>query len=457
MLICHCSRKRWKGSSIISSIQLWVASALALLGIASAFAQSVPGQRPREAELKQDARTEVQVPSTVALTLQQAISLAIEGSWDIAAAKRELEASQGQIIQGQSRPNPELSYSLEDQQVASRTQSLQINLPIELGGKREARMSAAAISHDIAVEAVRVVSMEVRAEAISAYFDAAIAQERAALAGQAVDLAVRATDVVAKRVLAGKVSPVEETKARVAEAGVRVELAQAQREQRSAHIRLVGALGAKAPPFVEVSGNALELPTVPSVEAILRRLSETPVLRQARLEVERRKSLVEVERSKQIPDLTVSLGVKRSNELQRNQVLIGLSVPLPFFERNHGGVLEALKREERSRDELEAMSARARAEVLQARERLVASRIEVDLLQRDVLPGAERAYAAATIGFESGKFTFLEVLDAQRTYLAAKSQYLSAVGEAQRASAVLDRLIGDSATTKLSSMLKENA
>ena len=65
------------------------------------------------------------------------------------------------------------------------------------------------------------------------------------------------------------------------------------------------------------------------------------------------------------------------------------------------------------------------------------------------LPGAKSAYDAATIGFENGKFNFLEVLDAQRTYFTAKSQYLKALGEAHRAAADVDRLLGASTVSGL--------
>ena len=58
-------------------------------------------------------------------------------------------------------------------------------------------------------------------------------------------------------------SPVEETKAWVAEAGVRVELAQAQSEQRSA-ARLASLLGANPPRFTQVAGSVDDLPNVPS-------------------------------------------------------------------------------------------------------------------------------------------------------------------------------------------------
>ena len=87
---------------------------------------------------------------------------------------------------------------------------------------------------------------------------------------------------------------------------------------------------------------------------------------------------------------------------------------------------------------------RLHSEVAQARERLSTIIAEVQSLKQDVLPGAKSAYDAATIGFENGKFNFLEVLDAQRTYFTAKSQYLKALGEAHRAAADIDRLLGAS-------------
>jgi cobalt-zinc-cadmium efflux system outer membrane protein len=204
-----------------------------------------------------------------------------------------------------------------------------------------------------------------------------------------------------------------------------------------------------------VSGNVEELPAVPSFDNVQQRLSASPTLRRMQLEVERRRSLVDVERGKRIPDVTFSLGVKRPNELQRDQLLFGVSVPLPLFDRNQGNLLEALKREDKARDELQALNMRVSTDVLQARERLESIRGEVDVLQRDVLPGAKSAYDAATVGFENGKFNFLEVLDAQRTYFAAKSQYLKALAEAHRAAADIDRVLGESAPSATQPVNKE--
>jgi cobalt-zinc-cadmium efflux system outer membrane protein len=380
----------------------------------------------------------------VSLTLPQAMALALEGNADLAVAQREIEVTAGQLLQGQSTPNPELAYVLEDTRATARTQSVQINWPVEMGRKRAARMAVAQNGRDIAVADLDSKRAEVRAAVGTSFFDALIAQERLLLAKDSSVLAQKATDAVVKRVAAGKVSPVEETKARVAEAGVRVELAHAQSELRSAYARLVSLLGTRLPRFNQVAGEVDLLPQVPAVIDIEQRLPLSPTLRRAEVEMRFRQSLASQERSKQVPDVTLSLGLKRDPALQRDQVLFGVSVPIPVFDRNQGNTLEALARVDKARDELTAVKVRFGAEVWQARERLSAIRVEVDVLQSTVVPGAKSAYDAVVVGFDYGKFNFLEMLDAQRTYFAAKSQYLKALADAHRAAAEIDRLLGGS-------------
>ena len=420
-------------------------------GLGAAFAQESTGnQQASRSALEPTASTPLStsfagqaIEPTTALTLRAAIELALSNNADLMIAAREIEAIEGQVLQAQTRPNPELSYLLEDTQRATRTTTLQLNLPIEMGGKRAARIEAAQRGRDSVIAELATRRAEIRATVTAAFFDVLSGQERVALAQDSVDLAKRATDAAAKRVSAGKVSPVEESKARVAEAGVRVELAQAQSELRNARQRLASLWANATPRFTRVDGQIDTLPSVPDTQAIEQRITDSPHLKRAQMEVQRRRALVEVERARRIPDVTVSMGAKRAEELGRNQILLGVSVPLPFFDRNQGNLLEALKREDKSRDELLAIRIRLNTDVLQARERLSAGRSEIEILQREVLPGAKSAYDAATTGFEFGKFNFLEVLDAQRTYFQAKSQYLKALAEAHRAAAEIDRLLGD--------------
>ncbi len=416
------------------------AAAIWLSASGGAFSQGLPPGPAVGERAPQSAAAAAAEP----LSLAKAIELALEGNPEVAAAKRQWEATEGQVLQGRSRPNPELAYSLEDTRSKTRTQSWQLNLPVELGGKRAARTKAAEKTREQAQAQLAELQATVRANVAAAYFDVLTAQERLVLARDSAALAKSSTDTVSKRVAAGKVSPVEESKARVAEAGVRVELAQAASEQRNALSRLFALLGQIDAPYTVLEGKAEKLPSVPSLADLQPLISSAPGVVLARIEVDRRKALTALEQSKRVPDVTVSVGMQRSNETQRNVLLFGVSVPLPVFDRNQGNLLEALKLEDKARDELQAATVRLHSEVAQARERLSTITAEVQSLQQDVLPGAKSAYDAATIGFENGKFNFLEVLDAQRTYFTAKSQYLKALGEAHRAAADIDRLLGAS-------------
>jgi cobalt-zinc-cadmium efflux system outer membrane protein len=145
-----------------------------------------------------------------------------------------------------------------------------------------------------------------------------------------------------------------------------------------------------------------------------------------------------------VQDFTVSVGVQRREESQREQMMVGISVPIPLYNRNQGNLLEALRREDKARDELVATRITLASEAYQVVERLSARRQEAELLRDEVLPGAKSAYEAATIGFENGKFSFLEVLDAQRTFFSAKSQYLNALAALHRAVTDLESILGQS-------------
>jgi cobalt-zinc-cadmium efflux system outer membrane protein len=285
--------------------------------------------------------------------------------------------------------------------------------------------------------------LRLRSAVIAAFFDVLAAQELRATAEESVRLAQRATDIAAKRVAAGKISPVEETRARVAEAGARVTLNQSESELRNSRRRLTSLWGNTAPSFTEASGDVEQLPAAPAADLILGRLESAPQLRRAQRELERRKALVTLEQARSVPDFTVSLGVKRNLDLPGEQALVALKVPLPIFNRNQGNLQEALRRQEKAAEELQATQTALSSTALQALENVNARRRDADLLRQEVLPGARSTYEAATIGFENGKFSFLEVLDAQRTLIAAKSQYLIGLANFHRAQAELESLIGD--------------
>ncbi|WP_420473661.1 TolC family protein [Noviherbaspirillum sp. ST9] len=377
------------------------------------------------------------------LSLSAALRMALDANAELSSARHELQAVEASVLQAGVLPNPALEMSVEDRRRETRETTFLLNQPIELGGKRSARLTAAERGKDAAAAEFQAKRAEVRATVIAAFFDVLAAQERMRLAEESAQLAQRGTDAATRRVTAGKASPVEETRARVAESSVRLELSQAKGELAAARKRLASTWGNPVPQFERADGRLDALPELPDLKDLTGRMALAPAMLRARSELDRRQAMAQLESSRRIPDLTVSLGVKRSEELGRNQAIVGVSIPLPLFDTNRGNILEALRRTDKARDELSATEIRLDGEIGQAYERLNIARQEAEALQKEILPGAQSAYEAATKGFEYGKFGFLDVLDAQRTLLQAQSQYLRTLSEAHRAAADIDRILGE--------------
>lgn len=285
------------------------------------------------------------------LSLRQAVEQTLTHHPELAIAGAEVDALRGASMQARAHPNPEVALTQEGTSNPTRTTTVQINQPIELGGKRQARVSAAESAAELARADLSARRHALAAAVMTAFFDVLTGQERVRLAEAALELSRRSSLATSQRVKAGKLSPVEETKAKVAEANVRIELAQASSEANAARARLASAMGRPLGP-VMLEGRLDELPPVLNHAGFQARLDQSPALQRAEIEVRRRQAMIAVENARRVSDITVSLGAKRDQEQGRTQAVIGLSIPLPLFDRNEGNILEALKREDKARLEL---------------------------------------------------------------------------------------------------------
>lgn len=384
----------------------------------------------------------VQARPAAVLTLEEAQALAASGSFAVSAAQREVQAHDGAVLQAGAWRNPELNAAVEDTRRATRTTTATVGFPIEWGGKRAARLHAADRGRQWAQAELNNVRAGLRADVARAFLGVLVAQERLAMSANSADLAARGADAIGKRVAAGKVSPVDETRARVDQANARLEAAEATVELQTARQSLAALWGESEPQFVTAQGDIERIPLSASIVDLAQELDASPGLLASRLEVDRRRALIDVERSKGIPDLTVSVGAKRDNELGRTQAIVGISIPLPFFDRNQGATYEATRRAEKADDDFQLARIRLLTELQQASNQLTVARASAQMLQSTVRPAAQQAYDAATRGFEAGKFGFLDVLDAQRSLLQARARSLSALSTANQAAAAIDRILG---------------
>ncbi|HEY0562942.1 MAG TPA: TolC family protein [Methylophilus sp.] len=384
------------------------------------------------------------VSEPTVLTLQQAFNLTLQANPEIAVALREREAMQGVQAQAALRINPSLATSIQDTRSANRQTYLQLNQEIELGNKRQARMDAAAKLYNKATAALLQQQAESHANVMSAFYAVLVAQESLLLAQSSAEIATLARDNASKRVKAGKSAPVEETKASIAEVTASIALNQATAQLNSNRQRLAALWGNALPSFNHAEGDVRHLPQIATLAELSTMIEAAPAIQLAKIEIEARSALTTVERSKATPNVTVSAGFVNNQELGGiNQALLGLSVPIPVFDRNQGALQEAVSRQYKAQDELAALRNQLSSHLAQQYQRHTAAKQAAEALSTQILPNAQSAFDVANKGFTAGKFAYLDVLDAQRTLFQVQTQYMQTLAEAHQALAEIERMLGD--------------
>ncbi|NVZ81597.1 TolC family protein [Pseudomonas yamanorum] len=389
------------------------------------------------------ATATVQEASAQTLTLESALQTAFANNPDMAAAQWEIDIAQGGRQQAGLIPNPVASWDAEDTRRNSRTTTVKLTQTLELGGKRGARIDVATRGQEAAALTLEQRRNVLRAEVIDGYYGALRAQERLDLAQRSLALAERGLVVANGRVTAGKSSPVEATRAQVQLSEIRLEFNRAQMGLTDAYRRLAASTGAASTDFQAVATQAQAAPTLPSPAQLLARLEQTAELRLAELQIVQGEAALGLEKAQRIPDLDVSIGSQYDASVRERVNVVGVSMPIPLFNRNQGNVLAASRRADQARDLRNAAELRLRTETRQALDLWQTANTEVRSFNQQILPAAQSAVDSATRGFEMGKFNFLDVLDAQRTLIAARTQYLAATAQATEAWVRIERIYGD--------------
>lgn len=384
-----------------------------------------------------------------ALTLADALSLALSRNPALAAAAFEIRAAQGRALQAGLLPNPELSLEAENlfgpgelRGFDAAETTLSLSQVLEPAGKRPKRAKVASLESDLAKWDYEARKADVLAETAKSFIDVLEAGERAALAEELRRLAEQVLETVSQRVDAGKVPPLEETRAGIALANSRIEVERARRALEAARKRLAVAWGGATAAFDRAVGTLENVQPVPPVEELAEGILRNPDLARWDTELARRRADLAFQEAGRFPDLTLGGGIRDFRETGDRAFVLGGSVPIPLFDRNQGEILAARHRLAKAERDRAAAEARVRADLAQAYGALSASAAEVEALKTAVLPAARSVFDAAGEGYRQGKFGLLEVLDAQRILFDARGRYLSALAAYGNASVDVGRAIG---------------
>lgn len=387
----------------------------------------------------------VRAQDMAALTLDQAIALALAESPALAAFAARVDAAAAHGAQASALPNPELSVGMENiygdyDGLAEAEMTYGVSQLVELSGKRGNRIRIAGAEGEASLHARDAARLDLIRDVEIAYAETVAAQHEAALLSEEYDLAAQVRDSVAARVKAGKEPPVQEKKADIEHSTRRIALERARRDLETRKRNLVSLTGAGTGDFAVVIDSLPPVREPEAIESYRARLPENPDFKGLDSEVKQAEAGLSLEKAGAVPDPTISLGLKDFRSDNTQAFVAGVSFPLPVFDMNRAGVaraghaLNAVKLDRHGAQlSLDAALAKAHGDLANAYG-------EAAVLKSAVLPGAEEAFYVAREGYEAGKFGYLEVLDAQRTLFSARRQLNAAILDYHRSRAAIERM-----------------
>jgi len=383
------------------------------------------------------------------LTRMDAVRRALGDDPGVAAAREGAVAAEASVRQAGARANPTLDVLLEDfggtdtfSGIDGAQATYSLSQEFSLGGDRRARRRAAQGEAAAALLRAGLSRADIQEAVEAAFVDAQAAEALARIATSRVATARELSAAVARRVAAAR-DP--------AAAGSRVaaQLAEAEAAEAGAITRAAAAKAALASYWGGDTTFSLDARSFETIA--LRGATESVSADIALAEAERARAAaeVDVERAKQKPDPSVTAGFRQLRQTESSAFIVGVSVPLPIWNRNSGALASARAKAARADYELKARERALARETAYLASQAAAARGEIDAYATRIIPGTERAHRETLSAYAQGGLSYIEVLDAEAALTQARERQIAALATFHKSEIRLARLNGAMPATSL--------
>jgi cobalt-zinc-cadmium efflux system outer membrane protein len=384
------------------------------------------------------------------LTLAEAIERTLASNPDLRVYAPRFRAAREHESTAALRPPFELDLGVEDAFGTGRVSgfdsaetTVAFSQVIELGGKRDLRVDAAAAGTAL-VDAERAVAeLDVLAEVTRRFIHVASDQEHLAVTQRATALADENVEAATARVAAARAPEVELRRARVTRARAGVEQEHAEHELLASRRRLAAMWGDTEAAFDDVSADLYALPQSEGYEALVSRLVESPDFARFASEERLRDAELRVAEAHARTNLAVRAGLRELHDTDDEALVFGVSLPLFSRSRARSEIAAAQALRERTAAERDAHRVKAEAQLFELFQELRHAITESEVLRSSVLPEMEAALEATRVAFERGRYSYLEWVDAQRELIDVQRQLIDAAANAQLYRTEIERLTGE--------------
>jgi cobalt-zinc-cadmium efflux system outer membrane protein len=386
------------------------------------------------------------------LSVNDALALFINQNLDVLIAKYGIEYSKGQQITAGLFPNPVATIGTLSSFTQGRTSSSsgalsgQIQQLFELAGKRGYRIESAGYGIQSAEasfgDAVRQLGFTVK----DTYYRIQLAQRRLILAEENRDRFARILDINTIRFKKGYIAEVDLIRIRLQMVDFQSQVIQSLQEGESARGDLRLLLRLSPSTLLELT-TELDFRRIDPDIGKLRMvaLDLRPDIKARRFAYSQRESDLKLAKAYRIPDVTIGAGYAVQGPQgpdNPQQWSLNLGLPLPIFNRNQGGILQAEVSVQTAEADLNKTVNLVENEVEVAYRNLLQSRRLVEAYVGGVLEDARSTFTIVERAYERGGATILDLLDAARTSRMIQQNYIEALFNYQHQLFQLESAVG---------------
>jgi cobalt-zinc-cadmium efflux system outer membrane protein len=388
------------------------------------------------------------------LTLNQAIVNVLERSPLLTAADYESKAAAARIRSAQSSPAfrtslefANFSNSNSDIGNDNLESTLKLSKVLELGDKARLRGEVASNKALLLGNNQDTKRLDLLAETTKRFIQIITNQERLVIASDSLALAENTKKIVGRRVKAGRSPNAELRRAKIALARKELEYEHAEHKLSVSRLKLVTLWGETEIYFSTAEANLFKIEPATPFEELITLLEHNPELVRYATEERLASTRIQLAKSRRRADIEVSAGVRHFKSTEETGLILSVNIPWGTSSRAASHIEEAEILSMRDPLVYKQRRLNLHTTLFEVHQKIKHALSEIKALQEIIIPQARKALKDYEKGYAAGRYSFLELTEAQRTLLNSRLDMVMAAENYHRYRIEIDRLTGAGLST----------
>jgi outer membrane protein, heavy metal efflux system len=449
-------------------------SAQVVVNAAALMAQSISS--PAESSLSMNVSLSLTPSAVVAkyadpqagLTVEEAVAYALEHNGELLAVRKEIDAATALVKQAALRANPKVDASLS-KTITGTDNNATVNgmLPLELGGRRSARIRVAERELEMRRQDVanreRILAADVRGK----FGEALAAILKLGFDEDLIATSQRSYNLVAARVTEGGTAPLEQNMVLVELNRLRSTREKAEGKAQIEMLELRNLIGMSPEEPLRLRGNFNDViaPVPPLTNSTELALSERPDLKFAKAAESLAEARIEQARTEGRLDASLTAGYQRMdssyplngiNDAGKlspirstfHYFTVGVSLELPVRNKNRGSIEAAVADAEGAKRRREFLELTVRREVASAYALYNSTARAAEIFRVGVKDQANANLDVVRQTYELGSKTLIDYLGEQRRFIELQNGYIDALLDTYKARVEIERAVASPTPTR---------